>query len=327
MSSATIVPAPNQYLRGVNLAGAEFGASQLPGTLNIDYIFPSESTFRYFCSCNLPLIRFPIQWERIQPLLYGPLDNKYLALLKQSIACCKAYGGRLVLDVHNFARYSINENGQLNTSVICGADLANLWTRVSSEFKGDGGVFAYGIMNEPHDMGRANWKTISQAALDAIRSNGDGKLIMIPGDNWSSANRWVTTHGARAWISDPADNFLYEAHAYFDSDESGQYALSYDEELRRNPNLANIGPSRLAPFIAWCQRNNVQGYVGEYGVPNTDSRWLEVLDNFLAALDLAAFHGTYWAAGEWWKDYALSVQPEGDFDIDRVQMPVLLAHT
>jgi len=30
-------------------------------------------------------------------------------------------------------------------------------------------VYAYDLMNEPHDMGLGNWKTISQAVVDAIR--------------------------------------------------------------------------------------------------------------------------------------------------------------
>jgi hypothetical protein len=31
----------------------------------------------------------------------------------------------------------------------------------------------------------------------------------------------------------------------------------------------------------------------------------------VAAMDGADLGGCYWAAGEWWGDYALSVQPKG----------------
>src|SRR5450631_2788946 len=89
-----VSPIPAQFLRGVNLSGAEFGQSHLPGTFNTDYTFQSESSFRYFGGRNLELIRFPIQWERIQPSLHGPLDDQYLARLKQSIAWSKAHGGK-----------------------------------------------------------------------------------------------------------------------------------------------------------------------------------------------------------------------------------------
>lgn len=326
-----------QHRRGVNVSGAEFGMSAIPGTLGHDYTFNSEPTFQYFAGKRLGLLRIPLLWERLQPLLRGPLDPAYLANLKQNVAWAKAHGGEVILDIHNFARYSFNQNGKLQTYVIDNvgadgavrvstADLADLWTRLSSEFKFEGAIYAYDLMNEPHDMGAANWKTISQAVLDAIRANQDDKLVLIPGDSWSSANRWVATHGPQSWIHDPADNFAYEAHQYFDHDESGTYSLSYSTELAANPDLPNLGRTRVAHFTAWCAANSVRGVVDEYGVPDSDARWFTVLENFLQALDDAGMDGSYWAAGEWWGAYPLSVQPAGNFTVDRPQMPTLLAH-
>jgi endoglucanase len=208
----------------------------------------------------------------------------------------------VIVDIHNFARYSFNEGGSLKTYVIDNvapdgavhvstADLADLWARISTEFKFEGAVYAYDLMNEPHDMGAANWKTISQAALDAIRANQDDKLVLIPGDSYSSANRWVTTHGWQSWVHDPANNFAYEAHQYFDRDESGTYTRSYDTELSANSDLANVGRTRVSHFIDWCAANSVRGVIDEYGIPDTDTRWATVLDNFLAALDEAGMDG------------------------------------
>jgi endoglucanase len=65
------------------------------------------------------------------------------------------------------------------------------------------------------------------------------------------------------------------------------------------------------------------GISASMGVPDTDPRRLALLDDFLYALDEEGFDGTYWAAGEWWGDYPLSVQPGSDFDADRPQMAVL----
>ncbi|MGH9720055.1 MAG: cellulase family glycosylhydrolase [Bryobacteraceae bacterium] len=323
-----------QFLRGVNVAGAEFGMSRLPGVYNTDYTYNSEATFRYFAARNLNLIRLPLQWERLQPVLRGPLDPQNLALLKSVVAWVKASGGRLILDIHNFARYSMNENGRLNAYVIDQVyggtmrvsrnDLADLWIRLSAEFANEPAVYAYDLMNEPHDM--SGWKEISQAVLTAIRARGDNKLILVPGDSWSSANRWVSVHGPSGWIADPADNFMYEAHQYFDFDESGTYTRSYDVELRANPSLATVGSTRVARFIDWCRDNRARCFLGEYGVPDSDPRWWSVLDDFLKTLDAAGISGTYWAAGEWWGNYALGVQPLNGFTVDRPQMPYLLAH-
>ena len=325
-----------QYLRGINLAGAEFGENNLPGMLGHDYTFNSETTYRYFGAKNLGLIRLTLRWERLQPVLMGPLDANYLVGIRNNIAWAKTHGDLVILDIHNYGRYKLNENGVLNTYTIDNnyggtvkvpaAALADLWARISAEFRGEPAVYAYDLMNEPHDMGPANWKAISQAALMAIRATGDNKLIMVPGDAWSSAEQWPKTHGPSSWINDPANNFAYEAHQYFDRDNSGTYSLTYDQELAQNPNLATIGPTRLANFVNWLKANNVRGYLGEYGIPNTDARWMTVLDNFLTALDAAGLDGTYWAAGEWWGSYPLSVQPMNNFTVDRPQLVVLNGH-
>src|SRR6266851_4902986 len=325
-----------QYSRGINLAGAEFGENNLPGTLGHDYTFNSETTYRYFGAKNLNLVRLMLRWERLQPVLRGPLDPNYLAGAKNDVALAKAHGDKVILDIHNYGRYKLTENGVLNTYTldnnyggvvkVAGADLADLWIRLSNEFRDEATVYAYDLMNEPHDMGNASWKAISQAALMAIRTNGDRKLIMVPGDAWSSAQQWPLVHGPTSWINDPASNFAYEAHQYFDRDNSGTYARTYDEELALNPTLAVVGPKRVTNFVNWLKTNNVRGYLGEYGIPNTDARWMTVLDNFLVTLDAAGLDGSYWAAGEWWGAYPLSVQPQNNFTTDRAQLSVLSGH-
>ncbi len=327
-----------QHRRGVNVAGAEFGQSNLPGTVGRDYTFNSENTFRYFANKKLGLIRLPLQWERLQHTPGAALDPAYLAGVKSEVAWAKAHGAEVILDIHNFGRYSAGSGGALQTYIIDNrtsdgtvkvstADLADLWVRLSSEFKYERTVYAYDLMNEPHDMGQGNWKATSQAVLNAIRANQDDKLVLIPGDSWSSANRWVSVHDASGWIEDPANNFAYEAHQYFDSDESGAYRSTYDAELARNPDLVNVGKTRVGHFIGWCQSNGVRGIVDEYGIPYNDPRWAVVLENFLGALDAAGMDGVYWAAGEWWPlTDLLSVQPTANFTQDRPQMATLEAH-
>ena len=248
------------------------------GIAGRDFTYNSESTFRYFASKGLNLFRVCLRWERLQPVLGGPLDAGHVRLLRENIAWAEKYGSRAIIDIHNYGRYQIEGpeglreyaidsvyDGRVRVST---ADFANLWTRLSGEFRRDAGVWAYGLMCEPHDMGKADWKSISQAALTAIRQTGDDRLVLVPGDDWSSAARWVKTHGASGWIADPAGNFLYEAHLYFDSNESGGYTTPYDEELARDPDLAPVGRRRLRPFAEWCRANGVKGYLGEYGVPD-----------------------------------------------------------
>jgi endoglucanase len=92
-------------------------------------------------------------------------------------------------------------------------------------------------MNEPTGLPSTStlsaaklWEKASQSALTAIRGNGDTQLVMVPGYNWSGAQRWAATH-PKAWITDSAHNFRYEAHHYWDRDNSGTYTHSYVDEV------------------------------------------------------------------------------------------------
>ena len=340
--------AAGQYLRGVNVSQAEWG-DPWSATYGTEYSYPSAPTFDYFAARGLGFIRLQVQWERLQPVLGGPLDATNLGYLQQDVAYAKASGALVSIVPHNSARYAPNESLVSNPCIIdnpcpgspvnvTAADLANFWVEMSNAFKDEPAVVAYDLMNEPYDMGTdangnpVNWGQIAQTVLTAIRSNGDNKTVMIPGDQWSNATDWSNDNGATAFISDPANNYYYEAHEYFDSDYSGTYAETYDEELAANPDLATVGVTRLAPFVSWCTANNVPCYLGEYGIPNDDPRWLTVLNNFLAALDQAGMPGTYWAAGELWATAPtctcslLSVQPSNDFTTDAEQLPTLLGH-
>ena len=322
------------YRRGVNLAGAEFGKGI--GVLNKDYTFNNEASFKYFGEKGFNVIRVPIKWERIQHELNGPLDPDHLKLLKQNVEWAKKYGTTVLIDLHNYARRKAKVGDTYKSCVIDAevdgevrvkaADLADVWVKLSKEFKDENAVYGYGLMNEPHGMGTSDWKAISNAVVKAIRDSGDTKLIAVAGESWSSAERWEKVNGATSWVVDPANNFIYEAHCYFDQDASGSYKKTYAEELAKNPNLTQLGKKRLAPFIEWCKRNNVKGFLGEFAVPADDPRWLEVLEIFMKELDEAGFGATYWAAGTFWGKYPLSAQPTENYTKDRPQTEVLLKH-
>jgi endoglucanase len=328
LAALLALPLGAQYLRGVNISGAEFGQN-LPGVEGTDYTFNSPQTYQYFAANGLMLVRLPIQWERMQPALSGPLDANYLAGVKREIGYARQYGMSVVIEIQNFGRYSVDQGGWYQECVIdnfdCAVrvttpDLADFWVRMSNEFAGDSTVYAYDLMNEPHDMGMADWKSISQTVLNAVRNNADNKLIMIPGDSWSGALNWVNVHGPWGWIVDPANNFAYEAHFYFDADGSGEYKQGFDDGVW---DRAMWGANS---FAGWCQQNGARCYVGEYGIPDNDLRWMDVLDSVLSVFDNAGIDGTYWSAGEWWGPYSLSVQPLNNFSVDRPQMTVLWNH-
>jgi endoglucanase len=311
------------YSRGVNMAGLDFNSGNLPGALNTDYTQNSEASYTYFGNKGLTLIRVSFTWERLQPTLNGNLDATYLSYITNNINWAKLHGCKVIVDVHSYGAYrggGIDKTG----SGVTTANLTNLWTKLSTQWKNETGIYAYDIMNEP--VNAANWHSTSQAVVTAIRNNGDNKLIMVPGSAWESAGSYSTDNGATKWITDPANNMKYSAHMYFDHDNSGTYGWTYDQEIAANSNLAQIGVQRFDVFKNWCVSNGVQGYIGEFGCPGGDSRWFPVMNNFYNDLDSAGFDGTYWAAGEWWGTYPLSCQPTNNYTTDAPQMATILAH-
>lgn len=246
-------PTTPSYLRGVNVSGAEFGApfsldktskfsNKNPGRYDRAYHYDGQATFDYLASRGIKLIRLQFRWERIQPTPGGPLNGTELGRLKGAVQRATSADLEVILDVHNFGDYYIEQNGRGVRSAIGSGRLpvrrfADLWRRLSHNFEGTPGVVGYGLMNEPAGMPRAGdlppakvWEKASQKALDAIRSNGDQRLVLVQGYEWAGAQRWPANHPA-SWIDDPDQNFRYEAHHYWDRDNSGSYRHSYAEEV------------------------------------------------------------------------------------------------
>lgn len=308
-------PAGPSYLRGVNLCGAEFGGGNLPGVYDRDYTYPTPTELDYYRARGLTLVRLPVRWERLQHSLYATLDGGELGHLDAFVAAIAARNMQVIVEPHNYARY----NDQLiGSAAVPNAAFTDFWRQLAEHYRGVGAIWAFGLMNEPHDTG-GRWAVAAQAGVDGVRAADRQRLILVPGDGWSSAAGWQQNN-ANLWVADPGDNVMYEAHTYFDADNSGGYKSSYDADGA----YPSIGADRLAPFVAWLRAHNARGFVGEYGVPDNDPRWLTVLDNFLVALDAAELGGTYWAGGPWWGDYPLSIEPRNGQD--RPQMAVLTRH-
>lgn len=232
-------PTTASYSRGINDSGGEFGtgtgfSNANPGNYNFQYHYDSQGTFTYLASRGVKLVRIPFRWERLQPTLNSALNAAELQRLKDVVTRARTANLEVVLDMHNYARYVLDVSGTPTSKIIGSPEVPvtafrDVWTRISTEFKSDPGVY-YGLMNEPHDLsitfngltGNKLWEYISQQALNAIRANGDTKLIMVSGSGWSGAQRWNTTHPT-GWITDPNNNFRYEAHHYWDADSSGNY--------------------------------------------------------------------------------------------------------
>lgn len=321
---------PCELGHGVNLCGAEFGTQRQGfsnlsrGRIGQDYTYNSERTIHYFSEHSIRLIRFPIRWERIQPQLGQELDPEELDRIRTVLRWGSNQHAWIILDLHNYGRYVIEGAEGPRECVIdhtlaggkplvTREHLADLWQRLAEALHESPALVGYGLMNEPHDMGKGDWKVISQASVDAIRQLDQHKIIFVAGDSWSNSHRFREVNGPKAWIQDPAERVVYEAHCYLDRDYSGQYELTYDQELLHDPQLAERPTERLRPFAEWCLENKVCGFIGEYGVPVADARWVALLKTMTDYIAKNKLMSCYWSAGEWWADYPLSIQPRKNF--------------
>ena len=295
---------PTSLSRGINLAGAEFGASKLPGRSGYDYLWPPAVDIAMYADAGFKTIRVPFLWERMQPELFNPLNSAELARLDEVINSAAAKNMTVILDLHNYGAY----RGSLIGSVaVPSSALQDFWSRLATQYKGSTSV-VFGLMNEPHNQSAADWAVIAQSAVNAIRATGAPQLILVPGTNWSGAHSWMTRYGtvsnadALLGLKDPGNNFAFEMHQYFDTWSSGTTPSCVS---------ATIGVERLQAATEWLRQNNKKGFLGEFGA-STDPVCISALTNTLAFLNTNSdvWQGwTYWAGARWFGNYMFNIYP------------------
>ncbi|CDZ94139.1 glycoside hydrolase family 5 protein [Pseudomonas saudiphocaensis] len=310
-------------LVGVNLAGAEFSAGNsasdsLPGRYLIHYIYPGEADFKRYADLGMKLVRLPFRWERIQPKLNTELNAAELGRLMTTLDHARKHNVQVILDMHNYYRYY----GKLIASNdVPISTFADSWRRIAQKVANHPAVYGYGLMNEPHST-NGKWPEAALAASKAIREIDRTRWIYVAGDRWSSAYHWPSYNTRLVndpWMRDPKNNLVYEAHLYLDHDFSGSYAnrnAVYDPMT---------GVNRAKPFVEWLRKHGLRGFIGEHGAPDYSPSAIVATDNLLKYLGDNCIPSTYWAAGPWWGEYALSLDVKSGKP--RPQLPMLRKHT
>jgi endoglucanase len=307
MSSADPIPPRNNtiFARGINLSSAEFNEEHSPGVYGRDYIYPPPQNLDYYASKGFAVVRLPYRWERLQHSLFGQLDESELGRIKNFVASAQARNMRVILSPHNYGRYRGMLIGTLSVPIEAFADFSN---KVAAAFAGSDSVYALSLMNEPHDS-NGMWKQTAQAGLNAIRKADRERLVLAPGDQWSGAWSWKQFNDDLL-LDDPAGRIMYEAHQYFDLNHSGTYKLGYS----LNGATPDRGVESVSPFAEWLKQHGQRGIITEFGVPNDDARWRELVRHLLAYLAKEKIPWTYWAGGPWWGNYRLSSEPKNGVD-------------
>lgn len=329
-------PATQTVYRHVHLNGPEYGLSNPTGatqsfsqnnlgTYNTDFHYESQASLTYFASRGVKSVKVPIRWERITPVLGGPLESVELGRLTSFLDRCETAGLKAVVDIHNYGVYYWDDPAVSGTqgsrravgsAEVTVAHFSDMWSRLATAIKNHPAIVgggAYAIMAEPQSAGgltRATWQSASQAAVTAIRGVDTATQIHVAGWDYSVCENWATVNGS-PWINDPNDNFKYEAHHYWDDDNSGGYSRTYAQELALAQNNYTAGSytdaftnkviTELNEFNTWLTDNSVEGIVGEFGWPASESPalWNALAETYLTRCDTIRMDTAFWSAGEW----------------------------
>jgi endoglucanase len=328
---------------GVNLAGADFGDANLPGTYgqNADYVYPSAAEISYFVGKGLNTFRLPFRWERLQRTLNSGFDATEFSRLDSVVTAATAAGAYVVLDPHNYARYYPNPVGNnssagniIGSVQVPDSAFGDFWSRLANMYKGNNHVI-FDLMNEPNTMPTEQWTAAANSAIQSIRDAGATNLILVPGNAWTGAHSWTQdwygTPNATEMLKivDPGNNFAFDVHQYLDSDFSGTTS---------NIVSATVGRDQLVSFTNWLHTNNRRGFLGEFAVANstigTSATQIgdEAINNMLGYMETNSdvwMGWTWWAAGPKWGNYMFTLEPTNlgqAGQTDRAAMALLQPH-
>ena len=345
-SSDGKLPSMDTPMLGVNLASASGGT--IPGRFGTDYMYPRFEDLYYFKAKGVRLIRLPFRAARVAEDITNPtvLDTEDLNALKAVVAEAERLGIWIFLDAHDYAERTTNGTQDLlGTGEYTIDRFGKMWGAIAKEFAGYSNIWGYDLQNEPKVSAQVLVQAY-QAAIDEIRKVDTSAQIIVEGTNWASAYEWI--YGDKedkqypgystevAWsyklnspwllatLTDPENKIVYEAHGYFDQDNSGTYTKAYQNVDYRK---------RFLPFLEWCSTNNVKGLIGEFGVPYNehatgDERYMEVLEGALKLFRDYGMNATYWCAGAMYEGNSLTCQPDksplyGNYAKEKSTMKVL----
>ena len=325
------LPDMNTPMLGVNLSSASGGS--VPGTFGFDYMYPRIQDLRYFKAKGARLIRLPFRAARFIEDLKNPAPDyanakSDVAAMKEVVAEAERLGMWVFLDAHDYAERTIDGTQyKIGEGEYTIDRFAKMWGAIANEFKDYKNIWGYDLQNEP----KVNAQTLVeayQAAIDEIRKVDTNAQIIVEGTNWASAYEWIYGDHADknypgystevewsykenspwllAGLKDPQNKIVFQAHGYFDKDNSGTYKNGYTEVDYRK---------RFLPFLEWCRTNNVKGLIGEFGVPynghsSGDPRYMDVLDGALQLFREYGMNATYWCAGAMYESNSLTCQPD-----------------
>ena len=298
-TSAVSVEAASGPKGGINLSGGEFNPAG--SQRGVDYEYPSVAEISDTARAGFRFIRLPFLAKRLLGTALRPQGDSQTDLQRVStlVDAAARQGLVVVLDMHD---YGFSREGELIGSTReSTASFAASWSAIASAFSNRSNVI-FGLMNEPHFQSAVMWRQAANAAIAAIRATGARQGILVPSTDWSVAKRWSQngTPEQMLQVVDPADNFVFEVHQYFDRDSAGKR-----EEVE-----AGIGAAALHAATDWARINGKRMFLGEFAWARGSTAGAKEADEMLAHVHSNGdvwVGWAYWGGGARWGSYMFAL--------------------
>jgi endoglucanase len=180
-------------------------------------------------------------------------------------------------------------------------------------FLGNPGVI-FNIMNEPHDFHVTSdgWFARIQTVIDAIRGTGADQLILVPNSRGSDVDHWNSPikdldgnvgspdSVAALVITDSANNYAFDMHAYQDEPDSLDSYITL-----------------VTPVTNWAKANGKRLFLSEFGIANGAVNGPAALGNLLTYLN---DNSDVWMGWTTWNLPPYNITMEGDYTADGPEM-------
>lgn len=275
-------------LIGVNMGMLSNNAGTVPGTAGHDYRLFIKELLQARKKAGMGLIRMPIAWSRFQQSAgqsFGIASTKYPEEIKASLDMCAEVGIKVLVDLHSSMR--------LNGTVMPGSALADFWVKFDTMYGSHPAIWAYGIANEPYSMTNQEVFDRHQTVITTLRKQTN-KLLLISGNQYSTARDWETYGKHLFNLVDPANNLMFEGHGYLNN--SG----IYDETTKMIAVAEGDYIAKFEPMYNICKAAGKKMFIGEFGLVKDNASTIKAGIALMKWMVEKNIPGTYWADGMGW---------------------------
>ncbi len=217
---------------------------------------------------GLNTVRVPVWWGDFYTLA-GAWRSDAFTLLDWLVGAASSRGIYTIIDMHGVfgGQSTSDDTGYANQNLYWTSTndqmlTAQMWSSIAAHYKGNTGVAAYDLMNEPSGAPntQAVW-TLENSLYQTIRAADPGHIITIEGTfgswNWSM----VPSPSTYGWT-----NVLYQMHEYQWAGTVSAVETGADNQVKDFKN-----------HLSW----NVPAYIGEFNAFGTGTTaWQYVLNDF-----------------------------------------------